>query len=132
MRASKVFSGIPDDITHIWVTNLPNFSIEKFQIESMEYEKNGDITIKLIDSSIWGNTIKARKSGHEGKEWYMMKKSYHFTENEAALRLRDHYRNLNNEHVNPSASRVYNDADDKETTLANIEEFMSKYPEMTI
>jgi len=132
IMGTVVFNSIPEDVEFIWITHLPNFSIEKFKIDSINHDNNGDILIKLIDSSIWGDVIRAKKGGHSNKTWWTMKKSYHFSEAEAALRLRAHYRALNSETVDTTTERVIGDAKDKDLTLANIEKYVFNYPEMTI
>ena len=129
---TSVFNTIPEDIEFIWVTHLPDFSIAKFKVESIKHDGNGDILIKLIDSPIWGGVIRARKGGHATKTWWMMKKSYHLTEAEAALRLRAHYRELNSETVDTVTAKVASDAKDKDLTLENIDKYVFNYPEMTI
>jgi hypothetical protein len=126
------FNSIPEDIEYIWVTHLPDFSINKFKVESITHANNGDVLIKLIDSSIWGGVIRAKKGGHSSKTWWIMKKSYHLTETEAALRLRAHYRELNADNIPVVTSKVFSDARNKELTLANIEKYILNYPEMTI
>lgn len=130
MRAPKVIETFEPNQEFIWVTHLPDFSIEKFEIETIDHDKNGDILIKLVDSNIYGNTIRAKKNSNGNKEFWLMKKSYHLTESEAAHRLREHYRALHSEHT--VATRVLSDAKDKEITEANIEKYVINYPEMTI
>ncbi len=132
MRSSTVFDSIPTDVEHIWITHLPNFSIAKFEVASIDHDKNGDILIKLVDSPIWGDTIRAKRNGNGKKDWWMMKKSYHLSESDAAVRLREHYRKMNNDTINSTTARVIGDAKDKELTLANIEKYVFNYPEMTI
>jgi len=129
---TTVFKSIPEDIEHIWVTHLPDFSISKYKVGSIDHDKNGDILIRLIDSPVWGDVIRARKGGHATKEWWMMKKSYHLSESDAAVRLRAHYRELNSENVDTITAKVLSDAKNKELTLANIEKYVLNYPEMTI
>jgi len=132
MRAPEVIYTIPDDLENIWITNLPNFTIEKYKVESVTSTKNGDKIIKVIDSTIWGNTIKARFNSNGDKEWYLMKRSYHLTETDAALRLRDHFRKMLAENVNPTTKRVLNDTKDMDLMMKNVEKFAENYPELTI
>jgi len=129
---TTVFKSIPEDIEFIWITHLPDFSIAKYAVDSINHDNNGDILIRLVDSPVWGDVIRARKGGHTNKTWWVMKKSYHLTESDAAVRLRAHYRELNSEEVATTTAKVASDAKNKELTLANIEKYVLNYPEMTI
>ena len=132
MRAPEVIYNIPEDLEYIWITNLPNFTIEKYKVESITTANNGDKLIKVIDSPIWGNAIKARFNSNGDKEWYLIKRSYHLTEISAALRLRDHFRKMLAENVNPTTKRVLNDTKDTDLMMKNVEKFVENYPELTI
>ena len=128
MRLSIILDKMPENIEHVWVTNLPNFSIEKVKVDKVVREKNGDYTIKVEDSSIYGNNITVRKS----KLGYQMKKSYHLEEAHAALRMRDHYRKLLAEEKDSATTFIVSVTKDKETMIENIDKFTTAYPEMTI
>ena len=128
MRITKITGVIPFDQEFVWLTHLPNFSIIKFKVDEVVMEKNGDITIKLLDSTIYGNSITARRRGKD----HEMKKSYHLSEADAALRLREHYRNINNDDKDSRTKRVLSDAKDKEAMIENINAYAENFPEMTI
>ncbi len=129
MRISKPVTEISEDLEYVWVTHLPNFSITRFEVENVSVEKNGDIRIKLKDSTIYENTIRVR---NRGENTIVMKKCYHLTEADAALRLRAHYRNMNCDDIDVMAKRVIGDADDQDELVKNINKYSEKYPEMTI
>lgn len=132
MKANNIILNIPSDLEYVWVTHLPNFTIERFEVDKVVHDKKGDILIKLNNSNIWGNTIRAKYNPNGKKPQWVIKKSYHLTELDAALRLRDYYRGLNAKYVDKTTKRVYADAKDKDLTARNIEKFVEKYPEMTI
>lgn len=128
MRITKIAGAIPFDQEFVWITHLPNFSIVKFKVKEVVLEKNGDMSIKLIDSNIYGDSITAKKRGKD----HVMKKSYHLSEADAALRLREHYRNINTDTKDAMTKRVIGDAKDKEVMMDNINSYAENYPEMTI
>lgn len=132
MRASTLFNSIPSDMYYIWITHLPDFSIQNFKVTAIKHDKNGDILIQVADSPIWGNTIRAKKGGNGKQDWWMMKKSYHISEADAVVRLRDYYRKLNSEKVDTITACVASDAKNKATTLENIEKYVLNYPEMIL
>jgi len=130
MRASKYVNiDKHKPIEYIWVTNLPNFSINRYTVGSIEERKNGDLVLRLENSPIFGNMVVFKFKG-DGE--YEIKKSYHLNEQEAAIRLQKHYKAINKEHVSREHLKILKDAKDSEIVYNNIETFMDKYPELTI
>ena len=76
MRLSIILEKISETIKYVWITNLPNFSIEKVEVVDVVREKNGDYNIKVADSSIYGNNIRVQKSslGYQMKKVIIWKK----------------------------------------------------------
>jgi len=131
MRAPKMFEVVPEEIKSIWITHLPNFSINEFKVLSTKTRKNGDVVLYLEEGAgVYENMIVIEHITKFDNHYYKMKKSYHLTEAEASIRLRDHFRALNANHT--VAERIVRDSTDKDMLELNIEKFMDAYPEMTI
>jgi len=140
MRSSTVYTTLPDQIDYIWVTHLPNFEIQKFKVLEVTLDK--DINIKLENSNIYNDTIKIRLQNKD-RGLYQMKRCYHLTESEAAIRLRNHFREiqkadiplgkqLSKENISHSIERIIIDADSPEIFINNYNKFIENYPELTV
>lgn len=131
MRASSTIDIIPEVIEKIWVTHLPDFSIIAFDVIDIE-DKGTNIIIKVKDSTIFGNKIKARRMVNGKNVWYLMKKSYHFTEAAAAKRLQRHYINLMSYIKSDATNNIVSNAKNAELFNRNVSLFRENYPELTI
>ncbi len=128
MRTSHDVNSIPMDLKKVWVTHLPNFSITEYAVKEVSIQKNGDIRIHLVDSDIYENIITAKSGGKK----VTMKRCYHLSEADAALRLREHYRKINADDRDATTKRVLGDTKDKDIMIDNINIYAEKFPEMTI